>query len=467
MAGVITIPNQRPSILADFLQRRLQEQTAQQQAQAEQQRNDLLKQQVTGQQNQASENAQEQIAQAQAKAFMDNQVQAMKDDPAALSQAATQFASSNPRAGKYLVAYSQGRPVGTGDLISRATDAGKLSDITAANSGSQDAQKQNAAFMLKYNQQLSAPSFADQAQKQTTQPGLVDPKSAYGQSLAIQGERAPSANQIQQGQTAKEVAGIQGQTQKDVAGMQIAANAPLVAAQTAAERARAVAETSRARLSDAQVKQMLDSQDIPSMVTGLVNRTTSLDDLAKKGTALREHLRQLAEAQGVIAPSNEKERSDLVGADNTAQLMKARIDNLRALAPVVDSAKNRVAIAGLLNAGDGVFSNFVKGAARNMVDPRVLDYVQELRNLREDQFALRKYLGNSPVRSDKQVAIMLAQSVGADAGSGKDVIRMLNAFEPAVNRLIIGNQVGGKPQLGGAASASKTGKQNDPLGILQ
>jgi hypothetical protein len=75
----------------------------------------------------------------------------------------------------------------------------------------------------------------------------------------------------------------------------------------------------------------------------------------------------------------------------------------------------------------------------------VLRYVQEVRNLREDQFTLRKYLGNSPVRSDKQVNIMLSQSVGADAADGKDVNRMLDSFEPAVRQLVVGNQAAGAP----------------------
>lgn len=186
------------------------------------------------------------------------------------------------------------------------------------------------------------------------------------------------------------------------------------------------------------------AQDVAGMVASLTKREASLDDFAKKGTPLRNQLIQAMPA-GTIAPSNEQERSELVGADNTASLMYDRIQKLRKLSPVVDNPTNRMAIAGLLNASDGAFGSFLKGTVRNHLDPQVLDYVQELRNLREDQFALRKYLGNSPVRSDKQVGIMLSQSVGTDAGSSQDVNRMLDVFEPAVKKLVTGNQSAGAP----------------------
>lgn len=265
---------------------------------------------------------------------------------------------------------------------------------------------------------------------QAQQPAATEPPKGQQPSAYTDYLRGPAlgldttAEQDQASQTQKDVAGMQGQAMRDVAGIQ-------GATQTNIEKMKVAALTA-------------PPGTVSDMVTQLANRQASLDDLAKKGSPLREKLIN-SMPPGVIAPSNEKERSDLVGADSTASLMLDRIQKIRDLSPVVNSGTNRMEIAALVNAGDSTFGQWMAGAVRNEVDPKVLDYVQELRNLREDQMSLRKYLGNPPMRSDKQVNLMLNQSVGTDAGNAADVNRMLDVFEPAVRKLIVANQSAGKP----------------------
>lgn len=257
-------------------------------------------------------------------------------------------------------------------------------------------------------------------------------KEGFAQQQAVDNKDKAGFESRATGATPDAEAKLKAQTQLTQEGMQ----------QTGATKRQGMSDA--AAMDREKLKYGNGAQDLPSMVDALTKRQASLDDFAKKGSQLRRDLIN-AMPKGTIAPSNEKERGELVGADNTASLMYDRIQKLRQLSSVVDNPTNRMAISGLLNASDGTFASFLKGTVRNHLDPQVLDYVQELRNLREDQFALRKYLGNSPVRSDKQVGIMLSQSVGTDAGSSADVHRMLDVFEPAVKKLVTGNQSAGAP----------------------
>lgn len=465
MAGVIQIPNQRPSILADFLTRRLQEQANQQQAQAEQQRNDLLRQQVTGQQNLATEAQQEAIAKQQADEFVKNQVPAMKDDPQGLASAAQQFATTNPRAGKYLAAYSQGRPVGTGDLLNQATEQGKLSAINAANSGSQDAQTKNAAFMQMFGQQLAGPQFADQSQKQTTQPGLIDPKSPYGQTLAVQGERAPSANQIAQNQTQKDVAGIQGQTQKTIAGMQIAAEAPLRSAQAGMYNAEAKKAQAEATFSDAKNKMLAGDGSAPNaFAQGVLQNPQSFFALPTEEKMMAtaglggKAPKKLTDYETRRMDAAQNGASILTDVKNTADKWAAR--GFPITGPVI----------GRYNKAEGKWGGQILPS--NLPPQYQKEYLSDISAIQENLAAnvLQEAAAIVGSRPAYQV-VELLQDTGPDIRKGGamfqgSVDNMLHRYQVAYDQINKKQWGGEPPQVGGGKTAPKSpSNPKDPLNL--
>lgn len=468
MAGVIQIPNQGPSILADFLTRRIQEQAAQNQAQAEQQRNTIEQQRVSGLLNQQSEAAQEEIAKAQAQAFVQNQVPAMKDDPQSLAAAAQQFTASNPRAGKYLAAYAQGRPVTGGDLLSRATEQGKINDITSANTGSQDAQTRNAAFMQKYGQQLSAPSFADQEQKQTTQPGLIDQNSQYGKTLAVKGELAPTANQIAQGQTQQAIANIQGKTQRDVAGMQIAAEAPLRSAQARTYNAEAKKASADAMFADAKNKMLAGDGSAPNaFAQGVLQNPQSF-------FALPTDEKMMATAGlGGKAPKKltDYETRRMDAAQNGASILmdvKNTADKWAARGyPITGPAIGRYNKLEAKWGGQILPSN---------LPPQLRDeYLSDISAIQENLTAnvLQEAASIVGSRPAYQV-VQLLQDTGPDMRKGGamfqgSVNNMLHRYQVAYDQINKKQWGGDPPQARASSGANVTTTQpkNDPLGILQ
>jgi hypothetical protein len=466
MAGVIQIPNQRPSILADFLTRRLQEQTAQQQAQAEQQRNDILKQQVTGQQTLATDAAQEAIAKAQADAFRQNQGQAYHDDPAGVQPLAIQFAQQNPRAAKYIPDLIQGRPQTGGDLLSQATEKGKLTAINSANSGTQDAQARNAAFMQMFGQQLQPAQFADQVQKQTTQPGLVTPGTPYAQTVDIAGKRAPDANQISQNQSAKDVANIQGQTARATTGMQLAAEAPLRSAQAGMYTAEGRKAAAEASIAQAKQAMMQGSPGAPNaFAQGVLQNPQSF-------FALPTEEKMMATAGlGGKAPKKltDYETRRMDAAQNGASILndvKTTADKWAARGFPITGP-----VIGRYNKAQGVWGGQILPS--NLPPQYKQEYLSDISSIQENLAANVLQEAASIVGSRPAYQIVeLLQDTGPDMRKGGamfqgSVNNMLHRYQVAYDQIDKKQWGGAPPQQSGGAKVTTVPAQKDPLGILQ
>lgn len=201
-------------------------------------------------------------------------------------------------------------------------------------------------------------------------------------------------------------------------------------------------------------------------VDALINRHASLSDFPK---LVRPHL-AAAMPEGIRAAENPADLANLVSADKAMSLIQSRIIEVREAAKpvngksVLDSLTNRAAIAAILNPppsaegpglygqGSAILSNIGQSLVRSNIDPKVVNYVTKLRQLRDDILALRKFLGNAPMRSNSQMAIQLAQVPDATTASYKDLDEILKAFETTPTAAQ-GMQGGGKPSAPGTATS--------------
>jgi len=99
----------------------------------------------------------------------------------------------------------------------------------------------------------------------------------------------------------------------------------------------------------------------------------------------------------------------MVAAKTNFDLTEQRIDKVLENAEVVNDLKNRGIIATTLTAANTGPGKFTQGLILQNASPKLRDYILELRNLRDDIFGMRQFLGNQPVRSDSQVKLLLAQ----------------------------------------------------------
>lgn len=218
-------------------------------------------------------------------------------------------------------------------------------------------------------------------------------------------------------------------------------------ARTAADYARANASTAEAGLRQAQT---VNEKGAPA-AAGAQNQ--ALQDLAARRTALsnypKEQQAALASAvqttYGVRAAQNPKDQQNLIEMDKKADLIQTRIENLRSLAPeVLNSTLNQAAISQLINAHPSTIGQIWQGWVGKQVDPKVFQYAQEVLHTREDVMALRSFLGNSPVRSDRQFQTYLAQVPDASISTPEQLESRLAPLETTVNA-IRGSQAGGFP----------------------
>lgn len=127
------------------------------------------------------------------------------EDREAAKKIAIDYIAQDPDLGAMLrpVTAATSRPQTDVDTTTANTNKWKMDSTGRVAAGGLDVQDRNLAMQIATNQQLSAPSFADQQQRQ---PQAAETKSPYGQTLGILGGRAPDAGERLSANTSVQIA---------------------------------------------------------------------------------------------------------------------------------------------------------------------------------------------------------------------------------------------------------------------
>lgn len=137
--------------------------------------------------------------------------------------------------------------------------------------------------------------------------------------------------------------------------------------------------------------------------------------------------------QKPAAPTPAALKLKIGGMESALSLNERRVDDLIKSSKILDDPKNIPAIMAGMSNPEGWIGNVAKGLAMKNTPPAVKNYIVGLRQLQEDIFALRPFLGNSPVRSDKQVDLLLAQVPNKSTLDSDTAKRQLEAYRITIN----------------------------------
>lgn len=291
-------------------------------------------------------------------------------------------------------------------------------------------------------------------------PAVVNAQGVSDKLLEDANEKAKREQQQQQFTT----------TLSEIEKPKLAADITLKGAQAGEARAKAGEAGAHAGLYGAQT-QMLNttgvnpdtgqlSPDLQRKRDLLVNRQASLDGITKGSKNSNERSILLANMPPGVQPAmNDKELETVRQAEGKAELIGKRIDTIANLADVTNSATNRGIIAYTLNQAQGGMGAMFQAQLKRVSDSRLRDYIYNLQQLREEIIGYRQYFGNSPVRSDKQVALLTGQVPDATMGSKDDVLSKLKSFAPVSSMI---QRMYGLPPYGKSALPPQMGGQQQP-----
>jgi hypothetical protein len=143
-------------------------------------------------------------------------------------------------------------------------------------------------------------------------------------------------------------------------------------------------------------------------------------------------------AQG-STPATLSDVTKLTGQAATFANFRSNMKTVRSLLPAIDAPGATARISAAMAQPEGSLRQWIQGQlATGNLKPNEYDLINSIATLREDSFALRQFFGNSPMRSDNQVKIMLNQipSVADFAtGDSQFVARKLDNFERSVHTI--------------------------------